>query len=132
MDSAGQTDEPLRRAPDLGATTTGPVTWKLNGDIDPANSDRVRRDLLGHIRATRADLVVDLAGVSYFDSAGVAVLAAAKAELRARRRRMVIVGAPPCVGRLLRLAGLLEPDTPPERVGAVQAVAVRGVARERR
>jgi anti-anti-sigma factor len=117
LDSDGQTDEPLQGGPDIDAGSAGPVTLKLNGDIDPANSQRVLCQLLEHIRATRADLVLDLTNVSYFDSAGVTVLAAANAELRSRSRRMVIVGAPPRVGRLLRLAGL-GPDRPSERSGA--------------
>jgi anti-anti-sigma factor len=123
-------DEPLRSSPAPAGSAAGPVVWSLHGDIDIANAASVQRELLKQIWTTNTDLMLDMSDVGFFGSSGLAILASADSEIRARGGRLIIVAAPPEVRRLLRLVGLprspLAPETPPAAMPAASAGAPAG------
>jgi anti-sigma B factor antagonist len=52
----------------------GTVTVSIKGDIDMSNSPKVREVLTTLFRDNMNAIVVDLSGVSYIDSSGIATL----------------------------------------------------------
>jgi anti-anti-sigma factor len=116
-------DRRLRAPASPGHPAAAPPVYKLRGDIDIANATTVQRTLLRQIWTTSSDLTLDLSEVGFFGSSGLAILAAADSEIRARGGHLIIVDAPPEVLRLLHLVGVprssdLPPDGPGVRPGA--------------
>ncbi|CAL9432465.1 hypothetical protein SUDANB95_02063 [Actinosynnema sp. ALI-1.44] len=69
---------PARHHPDAAAVRTtrrrGVVFAHVRGEVDTANYDVVRAELLGCLDNASTALVVDLADVEFFGSMGIAVL----------------------------------------------------------
>lgn len=66
-----------RRHPDVAVRTTrrrGVVFAHVRGEVDTANYDAVRAELLGCLDTGATAMVVDLADVDLFGSMGIAVL----------------------------------------------------------
>jgi len=99
-----------------------PAVWALRGDIDIANAADIQRELMQQIWGTSGDLLLDLSEVGMFGSAGVAILVAADAEIRARGGLLIIVDAPPDVAQLLQLVGVPRPRS---AAGAVTRAPAR-------
>jgi anti-anti-sigma factor len=78
--------------------TSGPVpVARISGEIDLANSPRLRNDILALAVADVEGLVVDLAEVSYLDSSGVKVLFQLARDLRQHDQTLLVtvpVGSP--------------------------------------
>jgi anti-anti-sigma factor len=116
-------------APERPLGAPAPLVWRLHGDIDIANASQIQRELLKQIWTTTTDLRLDLSDVGFFGSSGLAILAAADTEMRARGGRIVIVAAPPGVRRLLHLVGLPGPPAvPPAPSVATGADALAGAS----
>lgn len=78
----------------------GTATITCQGDIDIANVERFRAALLGP--AAQVPVLVDLDGVSYIDSAGIAALFE-----RAKKGPLEVVAGPGCpVRRVLEVVAL--------------------------
>src|SRR5829696_1306647 len=75
---------------EVSAGRHGEVVLRVSGEIDVAASPLFRDRLRDLIEATTADVVVDLAGVRFIDSSGLAVLLLAHQQLRATRRTLLI------------------------------------------
>lgn len=100
----------------VNVTQVTPETvWiALSGEIDLSNVATLERDLLGAISNHLTEVVVDLTGVTYVDSAGLRVLFTLSTRLEAlqiRFRLVVPPGSPP--RRVIELSGF-------EDVAAVQ------------
>jgi anti-sigma B factor antagonist len=79
----------------------------LDGELDLATSPSIERELR-RIEATEAGMIlVDLADVTFIDSTGIRLLAAAAGRLR-RDGRLVINRPGPSVLRVLRMAGVAD------------------------
>ena len=76
---------------------------RLSGELDASNANRVEERLRQFDQTEQ--LVVDLRGVGFIDSAGLSVLVEAK---RARPDRLRIVGARPPVTHVFERAGVGE------------------------
>lgn len=76
---------------------------RLTGELDASNANRVEERLRQYDKSEQ--LVVDLRGIEFIDSAGLAVLVEAK---RAFTERVRIVGARPPVTHVFERAGLGE------------------------
>ena len=76
---------------------------RLSGDLDASNANRVE-DRLRQM-STGEQIVIDLRGLDFIDSAGVSVLVEAK---RTQPERIRIVGARPPVSHVFETAGLTE------------------------
>jgi anti-sigma B factor antagonist len=90
-----------------------PVVWlgraavvTLPVEIDIANADRVREDLLTTLNRGPATLIVDMAGTTFCDSAGVNALVRAFKRATANRTAMHLVVSTPGVQRVLEITGV--------------------------
>jgi anti-sigma B factor antagonist len=77
-----------------------------SGELDLATVELFRREVQAALATEPADLVVDLTDVSFLDSSGIAVLAAALKAQRARDAAFVVTNPQPIVQRALELVGL--------------------------
>ena len=78
----------------------------MSGDEDRATQSLRRRDLSRALLACRADLTVDLSGLSFADSSLMLDLAMLARRLRHAGRKLVLRGAPPNIQRLIEIVGL--------------------------
>lgn len=85
----------------------GGVVIALEGEIDLQNSPDLRRELLSWL-AERRDVVVDLSGVTYIDSSGIASLVEAYQKARNQKARFRLAAVSPAALRVLKLARLDE------------------------
>jgi anti-sigma B factor antagonist len=79
----------------------GIAVLALEGELDLAVAPRMRARI-EHAADGRA-VVIDMRGVTFLDSAALKELLRARTELPARDVRLVLVGVPPPVRRLLDL-----------------------------
>jgi anti-sigma B factor antagonist len=79
----------------------------VEGEVDASNAGEIAADLRALVTNRSTDLVVDLSPTRYLDSAGLNLLFALGAELRARQLtlRLVIADGSP-VSRMVKLTGL--------------------------
>lgn len=83
--------------------------FDVSGDIDFATSPEIRRSLLNEIRESRGSCVVmNLSGVRYIDSSGVASLVEGLKASRALGSRFVLFGLSPNTREVLQLSRLLK------------------------
>lgn len=83
----------------------GVVTVSMTGEIDLQHSPNLRRQLMD-LMFDRRDVLVELAGVSYIDSSGIACLVEAYQTARKNGTRFVLVAVSAPVMRVLQLARL--------------------------
>lgn len=79
---------------------------ELEGEIDLSRSPELRLALLDMAAKQPARLVVDLSGVGYMDSSGVATLVEALQHQRRHEGRMVLCGLGPKVKSIFEIARL--------------------------
>lgn len=105
---------------------SGVIVAAVQGEIDISNAAQVGRELT-EIPNEALGLVVDLGGVEYLDSAGIALLH--ELHLRLERRRQVLVVVAPADGAPRRVLELTAFDTRAAVTDEVDAAvaAVRGV-----
>jgi anti-sigma B factor antagonist len=92
---------------------SSPVVWlgkaavvTLPAEIDIANADQVREDLLATLNRGAATLVVDMGGTTFCDSAGVNALVRAFKRASANSTQMRLVVSTPGVQRVLSITGV--------------------------
>jgi anti-sigma B factor antagonist len=92
---------------------SSPVAWlgkaaviTLPAEIDIANADQVREDLLLTLNRGAATLVVDMGGTTFCDSAGVNALVRAFKRATASGAQMRLVVSAPIVQRVLSITGV--------------------------
>jgi anti-sigma B factor antagonist len=91
----------------LSVTTTGPsARVSAAGEIDSSSAPRLREQLDELLDSGVAELTVDLAGVSFLDSAGLCVLAAAHRRATGEGVRLHVLAAGRAVIRPLQITGL--------------------------
>ncbi len=78
----------------------------LTGEIDLSTSPMLRYELLELAKGAPPRLVVDLDGVPYMDSSGVATLVEAFQQQRKRSGRMILCGLQPKVRSIFEIARL--------------------------
>lgn len=83
----------------------GVVVLRLRGELDLATASELSEQL-GRAEHDASVVVVDLRGLEFMDSTGVAVLANADRRARERGGRLVVVRGGQQVQRLLELTGL--------------------------
>jgi anti-sigma B factor antagonist len=83
--------------------------FDVSGDIDFANSPEVRQSLLREIRESRIPrVVVNLSGVHYIDSSGVASLVESLKASRDLGSRFILFGLSTAAREVLQLSRLLK------------------------
>lgn len=90
-----------------------PVLWlgqaavvSLPVEVDITVADQVREDLLSVLNRGPAALIVDMAGTTFCDSAGVHALVRAHKRAAASRADMLLVVTAPAVQRVLAITGV--------------------------
>ena len=81
------------------------IVVALEGDVDLSSSPDARKVLLGCVRKGRP-VIVDMAGVSYIDSSGVASLVEALQGARKAGSEFALAAVSEAALRVLRLARL--------------------------
>ena len=76
---------------------------KLTGEVDYTVSEEVRAFLLEKIAAGQETLTLDLAGVTYLDSSGLAILLETRRTLMDQGRTLCIKSISPQVKKLMVL-----------------------------
>jgi anti-sigma B factor antagonist len=76
---------------------------RMSGELDLASSDRLAGLLADLPDGT---VVVDLAGLTFIDSSGIAALVAAKDRLESAGRELLLTRPQPNVDRVLEMTGL--------------------------
>lgn len=76
---------------------------RLEGELDAFTAPEVRAVIAD---AEGGDLVLDLDGVTFIDSSGLAMVVEARQRLQAQQRQLVIGPRSPIVQRLLELSGV--------------------------
>jgi anti-sigma B factor antagonist len=80
---------------------------KLAGEFDLAAVDLVRKEIAGAVRSDATSVVIDLSGLEFIDSSGLAVLMDADARSRADSNRVSFQGPlTPPVAKILRVTEL--------------------------
>ena len=83
----------------------GAVVVEARGELDVSSAPTFRAALQGAVETGRPLVVVDLAHVSFLDSAGLAVVFGAQRQLPVAQR-MVLANVPDRMRRMLRLAAV--------------------------
>jgi anti-sigma B factor antagonist len=95
------------------------VLVTIRGDLDIQVAEHVA-DELSRVESNNPDvLVLDLRRLSFMDSSGMAIVAAARARAAAADRRFAIVAPPAGVMRAFQVSGLAELVTIADEVADV-------------
>lgn len=84
----------------------GAFVMVLEGEVDMSTSPMLRKELLALFQSRAVHIVVDLKGVSYIDSSGVATLVEGLQLSRRGGARFVLAGAGRAVEAVFELAYL--------------------------
>jgi anti-anti-sigma factor len=99
----------------------------ITGDIDRCTAYQVQQAVIQALRQQRpATIEVDLAGVSFVDSAGIRALVLSYADAHQVDCCLTLVNARPLVHRVLAIAGLCDRFGLPPECDATGAAAVDG------
>ncbi|MDR3051776.1 MAG: anti-sigma factor antagonist [Oscillospiraceae bacterium] len=83
------------------------LTVRLNGELDHAAAEGVRRDLDALLADQRVlHLVLDLDGLTFMDSSGIGVLIGRYRTLAGRGGTVSVRGMNPHIARIFQMAGL--------------------------
>jgi anti-anti-sigma factor len=88
------------------ALTANATVIKLVGELDHAAAEPLVEEFERRTRSTGAQLVLDLAGVTFVDSAGIGALVGIERSARERRVALRTVPPPEHVSSVLRLSGV--------------------------
>lgn len=85
-----------------------PGMIRLTGEIDFSVAPKVREQLLDALKTDAPEIVLDLSGLSYVDSSGLALFIEARNMLAAAGRTIRIVAISPQVSKIFHLTQLGE------------------------
>jgi anti-sigma B factor antagonist len=96
----------MQRTTGVSTRSAGEITIvDLVGHIDLGSSPALRKTLLDSLSATR-HMAINLGGVSYIDSSGIASLVEVLKEARNAKKRLVLFGVGGAVLQVLQLTRL--------------------------
>ena len=97
----------------------GPVpVVRVSGELDMYSAPRLREVLVTLVNEGQADLVVDMADVSFMDSSGLGVLVGVLKRCRTAGGSLVLRHVTPTTGKVLAITGLDRVFSAPETIGA--------------
>jgi anti-sigma B factor antagonist len=80
----------------------------LSGELDMATAPELTGVLVTIIEDGPQEVVLDLSGLSFIDSSGIAALVDSQQRLSEQKRRLSIHGAQPGAVRVFEIAGLVD------------------------
>jgi anti-sigma B factor antagonist len=86
----------------------GTATVRIEGEVEFATAPRLRATLLDLAQEGANPVVVDLAGVSFLDSAGISLLIQAKKRLASEGSDLVLRAPQNNIRRVLEISGVTE------------------------
>lgn len=107
----------------LNEETDGAAILALQGEVDMNSSPEVRDRLAALFKKNRKAIIVDLSGVAYIDSSGIATLVEGLQWSHASKNKFRLVGLSPAVKDVFEIARLLSIF----ETFATQEEALRGV-----
>lgn len=105
-DAAGTATEQNDRMQSDVTQHPNAVVITLTGELDAHTAPKLRTLLAEQLLAGPGNLVLDLAGLSFVDSAGLAALISADKGTRRAGMRLVLASPRPPVRKVLTLTGL--------------------------
>jgi anti-sigma B factor antagonist len=87
-------------------TTSNEALIRVAGEVDLYSSPELRKAILKSIPSSGAELAIDLSGVTYIDSSGVATLVEGLRSSREKGAVFVLLSPSPSVMQVLELARL--------------------------
>ncbi len=79
---------------------------KITGDVDLYSSPKVRKQILSLVKKSCQNLLVDLAGVTYMDSSGVATLVEALQLMNKKKGKLKLYSLKPAIRDVFELSRL--------------------------
>ena len=79
---------------------------RVVGEVDLYSSPELRKAILKAVKEVKGDLAIDLEGVTYIDSSGIATLVEGLRSAREHGAGFALVAPSPAVMRVLELARL--------------------------
>ncbi|MDO4543190.1 MAG: anti-sigma factor antagonist [Clostridia bacterium] len=93
---------------ELNATKRGPrLTVQLFGELDHHSAERTRimMDTMLHDVSVR-ELMIDMSGVTFMDSAGLGVILGRYRTLNLRGGKLIVCGVSQSIDRIFKMSGL--------------------------
>ncbi len=87
-------------------TATGAAVLSLHGELDIDSSGRVEQELRWMERQAPPSIILDLRGLSFIDSTGLRLVAAADTRARSAGRAFSIVGGSDSVQRVFKITAM--------------------------
>jgi anti-anti-sigma factor len=81
---------------------------RIEGEVEFATAPRLRATLLELAQRGASPVIIDMAGVSFLDSAGISLLVQAKKRLSAADAELVLRAPTASVARVLEISGVAE------------------------
>lgn len=82
------------------------VVFAVHGEVDLHSAPTLKRDLLEAAASTDGDLVIDLSGLAFIDSRGLAVLVGVRGRLLEQDRAVWLIVPAPRVMKAFTVTGL--------------------------
>lgn len=103
-------EQPTPDTTDVSANLVSPgiAVVRPVGDVDTATASPLRAAIQEQVTAGARHVVLDLSGVEFMGSAGLALLIAEREAAIAREGELRLAGVPRTAGRALSLTGLTE------------------------
>jgi anti-sigma B factor antagonist len=79
----------------------------LGGELDSATAPVLRDRLAEEMADLTGDLIIDMAGLGFVDSSGIALFVALHNSLKSNGQRLVLVGPTTMARRVLTITGLV-------------------------
>jgi anti-anti-sigma factor len=99
---------------------SGHTVLAVHGELDIATTAALRSQVDRVLKDTTAPVIIDLAGVTFCDASGLALLVGAQRRARLDRRAVVLAGPGCNISKLLHITGLDRAFTVHPTVAAAQ------------
>ncbi|HVL50960.1 MAG TPA: STAS domain-containing protein [Actinomycetota bacterium] len=84
----------------------GWVVVKVDGEVDLSNASGLREHLISQVQEANYNIAVDLSGVEFMDSSGLAVLISGLRRTKEHDGSLVLIAPTASVKRVLSITGL--------------------------
>ena len=106
-DAAGDQQQPPAKVPDAAEADDSTSIISPQGDVDIATAPNLEEDIRAALESSTS-VVIDLSGVTFMDSSGIAVLIRAADTAANRNAVLRVRSSSGQVRRLLELTGLID------------------------